>query len=75
MARTTFDGPVRSRNGFEGDVIPNNPVQIPSYADEGSAPDPKDHANSLAIIGGVLQVSDGTVWAAVGAPVDGGEGG
>lgn len=70
MATTTFSGPIVSKNGFIGDVDPVNPVKIPSFASVGG-PDPADHENSIAIIDGVLSVSDGTNWVAIG----GGEGG
>lgn len=67
MARTTFSGPIRSLNGFEGDVTPTGPVSLPSI-DRSELPNAEDHAGALVFIADeqTIAFSDGSDWKDVG---------
>lgn len=67
MARTTFSGPVRSLNGFEGDVIPSGPVALPSIS-RSELPNAEDHAGALVFVSDeqIVAFSDGSGWVDLG---------
>ena len=67
MARTTFSGPVHSKNGFVGDVTPANPVQLPSF-ELSELPDAAENVGKIAYVSdaninaGAVVFSNGSDW-------------
>lgn len=62
MARTTFSGPVKSDNGFEGNVVGS--AQLPTYT-VATAP------SAAGLTGTIIYVSDGLAGAPTIAVSDG----
>lgn len=69
MARTTFSGPVKSDNGFEGDMTGNvtGAVTLPTYTVSG-VPSASANARTLIYVSNgaagspVVAFSNGTSW-------------
>lgn len=70
MARTTFSGPVKSDNGFEGDIIGNivGTVTLPTYTvSQANALTPKTAGKLIYVSNGLagapcVAVGNGTIW-------------
>ena len=68
MARTSFNGPVASANGFEGDVTGNvvGAITVPTYT-VATAPTTKTAGKVIYVSNGaagspILAFGDGTNW-------------
>lgn len=70
MARTTFSGPVKSDNGFEGDIVGNiaGSVTLPTYTvTSANALTPKTAGKLIYVSNGLagapcVAVGNGTNW-------------
>lgn len=70
MARTTFSGPVKSDNGFEGDIVGNivGTVTLPTYTvSQANALTPKTAGKLIYVSNGLagdpcIAVGNGTIW-------------
>lgn len=60
MARTTFSGPVHSKNGFVGDMKPTAPNKV--FSGDAGEYDATEHPGAIINDSGVLKFSDGTDW-------------
>lgn len=72
MAKSTFSGPVVSKNGFHGElvgrVVPLTPVLLPEYT-LATLPDAAENTGSMIFVtdagSGEMAFSNGTDWISV----------